>query len=327
MARLRVWGFLLLWAVEASAGSSAASRKAASKQGEADDLIGSIVAGRGNPNQVANRISFLGQEGFAARALSSVITREPVMEKRRLEAETLALLGHPEGEPGLLSVLGSEDGATRMAGCRGLGRIKSAKAGPKLSALLDDKTMGVRREAARALGSLRNPKYGRDLLDAAKVEDDPETRAAMLVACGASGDKKTQSGLEGFLTHSSELTRYAAAQALCLMGAPAGMKFAKEKLASADKYERMQGLMLFEGSKAKDAAPMLTVLLEDKDPAIQAATGRILFQGGDAAMLDWLVLKSFQTPGEAKLAYEKELEALRLTDDKRREILRKAGIP
>ena len=43
-------------------------------------------------------------------------------------------------------------------------------------------------------------------------------------------------------------------------------------------------------------------------------------------MLDWLVVKSFETNGEEKLAYERELEALLLADDQRRAILAKAGI-
>jgi hypothetical protein len=43
-------------------------------------------------------------------------------------------------------------------------------------------------------------------------------------------------------------------------------------------------------------------------------------------MLDWLVVASFNAEGQEKLAYEKELEALRLADDQRNAILRKAGL-
>ena len=72
--------------------------------------------------------------------------------------------------------------------------------------------------------------------------------------------------------------------------------------------------------------PVLTPLLDDKDRSIAAMSARIMFEGGDEKMLDWLVLKSFESIGESKLPFEKELEALRLQDDKRKAILAKAGI-
>jgi hypothetical protein len=71
---------------------------------------------------------------------------------------------------------------------------------------------------------------------------------------------------------------------------------------------------------------VLEPLLKDDDRALQAAAARILYQGGDLPKLDWLVLRSFQSLGDDRLAYEKELESLRLPDDERRAILRRAGI-
>ena len=47
-----------------------------------------------------------------------------------------------------------------------------------------------------------DPKHGAALARAVKVEEDPETRAAMLLAIGEVGDKKQMPILEGFLAHS-----------------------------------------------------------------------------------------------------------------------------
>jgi HEAT repeat protein len=186
--------------------------------------------------------------------------------------------------------------------------------------------LGVRREAARALGALHATKAGPALMKAAQAEGEPEVREAMLVAAGQAGDKRQTAALERFLDDSSESARFAAAQGLCALGSTRGFEFAKKRIASADRYERMRGVLLFEGARAKDAAAVLEPLLDDKDLAVGAAAARVLYQGGDEKKLDWLVLHSFQSNGENKLVYEKELEALRLADDQRRAILAKAGI-
>lgn len=304
---------------------SAASRKAATHQAEAEQIIAEVSRGA-NANGAVSKLKRIGQEGFAAHELSSLIRKEPDLDRRRNMAQVLAGLGHPEGEAALNRALDDEDGPVRMYAAQGLGRMKSRASAPKLAAAMGDKTMGVRREAAKALGILADPKQGAVLAKAAKAEDDPETRAAILLALGQSGDKKQIPVLEGFLAHSSESARFGAAAGLCVMGAASGVKFAKARLDSKDKYERMQGLMLFEGARAKDAAPVLEPLLKDPDRSLQAASARILYQGGDKTKLDWLVLASFQALGEDRLPYERELETLRLPDDERRAILRKAGI-
>jgi HEAT repeat protein len=167
---------------------------------------------------------------------------------------------------------------------------------------------------------------GKVLLATARLEPDPQTRVMMLEAVGASGDKRQAPALEAFLEDSSESTRFAAARGLCLLGAPAGFAFARKLLASEDKHVRRQGLALFEGLSAKQAAPMLRPLLEDKDRTLAAGAARILYQGGDKTMLSWLVLASWNAQGEQKLTYEKELETLQLADDERKALLRKAGV-
>jgi HEAT repeat protein len=311
-------------AVSAHAGPNA--RKTAVQRAEAQEIEDAILQGEGSLNAQLNRVHYLGQEGIVSLDLSDLVRKaHDVMQVRNI-ATALSELAHPNGEAGLLYLAQSEDGATRMAAARGLGRLKSATALPRLLGLLNDKTLGVRREAARALGLLRSPKAAGPLMKAAQVEGEPEVREAMLVAVGSSGDKRQGAALERFLDDSSESARYAAAQGLCELGAKSGFDFARKRLASDDRYERMRGLLLFEGSKAKEASAVLTPLLDDKDRSVAAAAARILYQGGDEKKLDWLVLHSFQSNGDEKLAYEKELETLRLADDQRRAILARAGI-
>jgi HEAT repeat protein len=304
----------------------ASSKKAVSKQVEANGLLLDLVESGANPNAVTNRLKYLGEEAYASRELSNAFYKQPGVEKRRAIAQVLAGLAHRDGENALFAGLADADAPVRMVSAQGLGRLKSSAAGPRLQGLLVDPTLGVRRDAARALGLIGEPKYGPALAKAAKAEEDPESRAVMLLATGQSGDKKQIPFLEGYLANGSESARVAAAAGLCVAGAPAGHKFAKGMLASKDRYQRMQGLQLFEGAKAKDAAATIEPLLKDEDRSLQAVTARILYQGGDKSKLDWLVLHSFQALGEDRLPYEKELETLRLTDDDRRAILRKAGI-
>ena len=315
----------LLFSLQVFAGS-AATLKAVSKQSEAIDLLSQIITGAVNPNTGTNRLKYLGQEKFAAHELANQFFKELDVERKRIVVQVLAGLGSREGEDAMVAALSDPDATVRMYAAQGVGRIKSREAGPRLQAMLLDQTLGVRRDAARSIGMLADPRYGAAVARAAKAEDDPESRAVMLLATGQTGDKKQTAMLEGFLNHSSESTRFAAAAGLCVLGAAAGQKFAKAMLASKDRYQRMQGLMLFEGSRAKESSATLEPLLKDDDRSLQAAAARILYQGGDKSKLDWLVLHSFQSLGEERLPYENELETLRLTDDDRRAILRKAGI-
>ena len=319
-----IW-LCLLFSTQIFAGSAAAN-KAISKQGEAAALVAQIAKGEGNPNAVINRLKYLGEEAYGAQELNNAFFKTPDVARRRAIVEVLASLPSRNGEEALAAAIGDQDGTVRMLAAQGAGRLKISEAAPKLQALLADQTLGVRRDAARSLGLIGEAKSGPALARAVKAEDDPETRAVMLMAAGQTGDKRQVPMLEGFLTHASESTRFAAAAGLCLLGAASGQKFAKGMLASKDRFQRMQGLMLFEGARAREAAPTLEPLLKDADHSIQAVSARILYQGGDKSKLDWLVLHSFQALGDDRLPYEKELEALRLTDDDRRAILRKAGI-
>ncbi len=316
---------LCMLAAPVWAGSKAGQKQLAARL-EAQDAVDAILKGEGNLNATLSRVQYLGQEGNVCFELNEVARRSGDDQQTRRIAQALATLAHPNGEPGLVWMLGHEDSVVRMYAAQGLGRMKSQNAGARVQALLGDKSLGVRKEAAKALGLMRYAKAGGALMKAAKVEGEIDVRAEMLVAVGAVGDKKQAAGLESFLDDSSESARFAAAQGLCLLGNKKGFDFAKKKLASADRYERIDGLKLFEGARAKDVSSVLAPMVEDKDRAVAAMAARILYQGGDAKMLDWLVLKSFQSNGDEKLAYEKELELLRLADDQRKSILAKAGI-
>ena len=67
-------------------------------------------------------------------------------------------------------------------------------------------------------------------------------------------------------------------------------------------------------------------MLKDTDDKVRARAARFLVQGGDGKSLDWLVIESAKAKGELRLVYEDELEKLRVTDEQRQAILKKAGL-
>src|SRR4051812_44692300 len=118
-----IW-LCLLFSFEVLAGGATA-RKAVNKQAEAGEPVSQDAQGGSNPNAIVNRLRFLGQEGYGAHELASLMLREPDLEKRRSMAQVIAGLANKEGEPGLLRGLEDEDGAVRMYSAQGLGRMKS----------------------------------------------------------------------------------------------------------------------------------------------------------------------------------------------------------
>lgn len=321
---MRWLALVLLVAVPAGAGTSDTLRTI-NQRAEAERLARSIADGA-PLNQALNRIHFLGQEHVAAVLLGQSFATLPSIERRRDVMQALAELRDPESGPLMLSGVGDPDTAVRLWAATGAGRLRLVAAGPALSGLLVETSPGLRREAARALGLLRQPKYGAVLARAAAAEGDPEVRAVMLVACGQCGDRRQVPALEAYLAQSSESARQAAAQGLVLLGASQGFAYAKARLASSDRYERLAALALFEGVGAKAAAPLVAPLLDDDDRRLAAQAARVLYDGGDRTKLEWLVLQSYQAQGEARLPYEEVLERLRLTDEQRAAILRQKGI-
>ncbi|KFA89931.1 HEAT repeat domain-containing protein [Archangium violaceum] len=300
-------------------------QKRQERRTETRALAREVLAGRLPVPTAVSRLRILREEAYAAALIAEELPQ--VLEPRRLRDVTAVLAGLETrtAEPALVGLAGHEDSAVRMYAVQGLGKVRSRRVDVMLP-LLEDKSLGARREAARALGATGNPQVGKALLTAARAESDPQTRVMMLEAVGASGDKKQAPGLKAFLDDSSESTRFAAARGLCLLGVPEGFSFARKLLSSEDKHVRRQGLALYEGVSAKQSAAVLRPLLEDKDRALAAGAARVLYQGGDKTMMSWLVLASWNAQGEEKLTYEKELETLHLADDERKALLRKAGV-
>ncbi|MCP3098633.1 HEAT repeat domain-containing protein [Myxococcus sp. K15C18031901] len=302
----------------------AAAQKRMGRRAESEQVVVGVIQGGPVPAAVS-RLRYLGEEPYAAEVINEALRRVMDERPRRNLAAVLAGLETRAAEPTLARLAGDDDSTVRMYAAQGLGRLKSRNV-QVLLPLLDDKSSGVRRDAAKALGAARNPKVGRVLIAAAKQEQELEVRAAMLTAVGDSGDAKQGKALKEFLAGDSEGTRFAAARGLCRLGAPEGFAFAGKLLASEDRFVRRQGLELYEGVSAKKSAPALKPLLDDKDRSLAAGAARILYQGGDATMLDWLVVSSWNANTSDKLAYEKELETLQLQDDRRKAILRRAGV-
>jgi len=302
----------------------ASDARAETRRRDTEQAVDQILSGEGVQAAVS-RILYMGQQGYAASVLIKALERGLDNRAKQSVALAFSQLGVKAAEPALLSLLKDEDSGIRMTALQALARIKSDQS-KKIAPLLKDRSLGVRREAARALGAAGKAQDSRLLLEAAKQEGEPEVRAAMLIAVGDTGDKKQARALEAFLKSTSESTRFAAAQALCRLGSPAGFQVAQKLLSSPDRYQRRHGLALFEGTRARESEKMLRPMLRDPDPAVGAIAARILYQGGDQKMLDWLVVTSARASNESKLAYETELETLHLQDDRRKQILARAGI-
>lgn len=296
----------------------------AKRRGEARAEVQKLLSG-GNPQAGLSRITYLGEARYASGALMRSWPELADEALRRNVAFVLAGLHDPSTEAFLARLVDAPDSAVRMSAAQGLGRLKSRRV-EALVPLLADGSLGVRREAAKALGLCRQKRMGKILIKAAKGEGEPEVRAAMLLAAGQCGDVKVASDLATFLTSSSESARVAAAQGLCALGDERGFAFAKKLLGSEDKYERRMGLGLFEGLPARKTRVYLEPLLRDPDKHVSAGAARVLYEGGDASKLDWLVLASHLSKPADKLIIEAQLERLMLTDERRKQILKEAGV-
>ncbi|MBL9039746.1 MAG: HEAT repeat domain-containing protein [Archangium sp.] len=298
------------------------------RRAEAAEVLEKLYSGAATPQATATRLTFLGAQAFATEHLVDRWKRTTDAQRRSAMLEVLAEIATPldEAESLLMRTVSDEELGHRMASAEALGRMKAKRAVSTLEVTLRDKAWGARKTAALALAKIGVASSGKALMAAARVEDDPDTRAVMLVAVGQVGAAKEKADLEQLLKHSSESTRLAAARALCLLGAPKGIAFAREGLKSSDVFQRQQAVRLFEGASTKVAAPVLTPVLRDSNDAVRATAARVLAQAGDASKVAWLVIESAHRTGEARLPYETELETLRLTDEARQSILRRAGL-
>lgn len=306
-------------------GASPTAQKRMRARGEVNALLEQLAEG-GSLQTIISRLKLTGEKDYAAAELMQALPKTVDERTRRNFTAVLAALEVRGAEQTLVRLTQDEDSAIRMYSAQGLGRLKSRNVNVLLP-LLQDKSSGVRKEAAKALGASGAAAVGKELTAAARKEMDLEVRAELLVAAGKAGDAKQVPVLKEFLASDSESTRFAAAKGLCQLGSPDGFTFANKLLGAQDRFVRRQGLALYEGVAAKKAEPALRPLLEDKDRTLAAGAARILYQGGDKKMLEWLVVASWnaKSPDE-KGSYEKELEQLRLADDERKALLRKAGL-
>jgi HEAT repeat protein len=295
---------------------------AAQKNGraEADAALVDILQGR-RVSAATSRLKYLGMGSHACEALSRYARSDDVRQRRDV-ADALSELATPTCEPTLRTMATDPETSIRVASARGLGRL--ARTSPALWLLLSDKASGVRREAAKSLGLAHSKDSGPRLLDAADAEGEPEVREAMIISAAAVPNPKVVPRLEKFLKQSSESTRLAAARALCLQGAPSGLAVAKAKLQGATRYERRDGVQLLDGAPLKASGPLLRPLLEARplEPSVAAPAARVLHQAGEKKVVEWLVLQSYDADAEARRSYEEALEALKVTDEERKAILR-----
>ncbi len=179
-----------------------------------------------------SRLRFTGEKEYAAGEIQDFL-RNVVDERTR--RNIVAVLAGLETR-GAESLTGERwrpdpDSAVRMYAAQGLGRLQEPQGSSVLLPLLEDKSSGVRKESAQALGASRNPAVGKDA-DGRRQEGARSSRCAP--RCwrrpGQSGDAKQMPALKEFLNSDSESTRFAAAKGLCQLGSPDGFAFANKLL-------------------------------------------------------------------------------------------------
>jgi HEAT repeat protein len=298
------------------------------QQSEAASVVASFLSGDTGVTQIVNRITFLDQEEYATDALLAAYRKTTDVRKRVRIVEVLGEIAVDNNEVEALFIRGldSDDNTVVFPALKGLTRVKSQRAVPKLINLLKHRSSGIRNDAAKALGSAHVAKAGRLLIDAANAEKELEVRVTMIVAAGQTGAKDVVRPLESFLSSESESTKLAAARALCRLNAPKGIALATNLLSSKDPEERRAAVLLFDGAALKVAAGPLKRMLSDGDARVRATTARVLYAAGDKAKLEWLVIESYKAQGDDRMPFVDELERLNLSSERRREILKGAGL-
>ena len=123
-------------------------------------------------NAGVNRLAFLNAGSWASGQIIDLLHKEFEPRKRLILVEALSSLGVASAsvEAALNQALTDDDISMRMAGIRGLGKLRSPRAVPVLITLLTDKATGIRREAAKGLGSIGVAQAGAALMEAANKE-------------------------------------------------------------------------------------------------------------------------------------------------------------
>jgi HEAT repeat protein len=245
------------------------------------------------------------------------------MLKRPMEVQTeyrlvelLALLSQPVSAHYFLNTLEKEDAYLRMLAASTLGRLRLKEALPSLTKMLEDERLALRREAAIALGRLKLKQAGKPLVAALHVEAEPEVREQMLWALGMLNDRKNLAPLQGFLTHSSESTRWAAAKALLSMGELSGWKWLKPHLNSKEASECAYALLSLEDavpnkSWKADALALLHRVMQEREATLAAQAAGLAARWGDKSAYVWLENKVQQSQNPELRVYEETLDKVR----------------
>ncbi len=127
-------------------------------------------------------------EELATRGNSVVRNVEKMLQsgsrQARLQAMwTLTRIDTEEARQGVRRALDDRDAGIRQAACRAVFTKRYHASAPRLTALLQDEAPAVRREAAAALGRLKEGKAVNTLLEAlARTDDDPMLKHALTYA-------------------------------------------------------------------------------------------------------------------------------------------------
>ncbi|MCL2011682.1 MAG: HEAT repeat domain-containing protein [Cystobacterineae bacterium] len=283
---------------------------------EAHRLIREVQQKTLSPVSASNRMEVLGIQKTSAALLMKVLQNPMEIQTRYRLVELLALLSQSVSARYFLDALEGEDVYLRMLAAKALGPLQHKEALPSLVNMLLDPRLALRREAATALGRLKLKQAMEPLLAALHVEAEPEVRKQMLWALGMLNDKKSLSSIQRFLTHSSEATRWAAAQALLAMGEHSGWEWLKPHLNSPEDSECDYALLSLEEvvpspSWKKEALGLLHNIMQKRQASLAARAAVVAVHWKDRSAQLWLERKVEQSEGDELGIYEKALNRVR----------------
>ncbi|MCL2626414.1 MAG: HEAT repeat domain-containing protein [Cystobacterineae bacterium] len=279
---------------------------------EARQLIAELQMRTCSPASAAHRMQTLGVQKGAAVLLLEMLQKPMEAPTQQRLVDLLVLLSQPISAYYFLNSLKGEDAYLRMSAAKALGQLRVKEALPGLVSMLEDERLALRREAATALGRLKQKAAQEPLLAALQVEPEPEAREQMLWALGLLEAKKHLSVIQGFLTHSSESTRWAAARALLAMGEASGWKWLKPHLNSQESGECAQALhSLQEAVPSKswkaEALVLLRGMMQEREAPLAAQAAVLAACWGDKSARLWLEKRVEQSEGMEVSIYEEAL--------------------
>ncbi len=207
---------------------------------------------------------------------------------RKRAVDILTRLGSPAVPP-LIRALQDEDGWVRREAAQALGEIKDARAVPPLIRALQDEDEGVREAAAEALGKIGDAQAVPTLIQALQDKNE-EVRKAAAEALGKIGDAQAVPTLIRTLKlkNKSWGVRKAAAEALGKIGAPA-VPFLIRALQDEDEDVRRAAAQALGAIGDARAVPSLTQTLQDGDWSVREAAAWALGEIKDAQAVPPLI--------------------------------------